>query len=89
MHRKLARRFALVECFAFEIRDRDQILGHSSFARHRRRREDAAVIKSHTYIAVRRNDVAPLVHQVANPDQIALDCLLIHGKSLLRLCVCA
>jgi len=89
MHRELARRFTIVQCFAFEIRDRDQIFGHASFARHRRRREDAAVVESHAHVAVRRDDVAPLVHQVTNPDQIAFDCLLIHEMSLLRFCVFA
>ena len=58
------------------------------FARHRRRREDTAIVESHTHVAVRRE------HSFARtsggkPDQITFDCLLIHEMSLLRLCVCA
>ena len=87
VHRELARRFPLVERPAFKIGDRDQIFSHAAFARHRRRRKDATVVETHAHVAVRRNDIAALVHQVTNPDQIALDCLLIHELSPLRLCV--
>src|ERR1051325_7514567 len=45
VHGELTRSFALVERFAFEISDRDQILRHASLAGHRRRREDAAVVE--------------------------------------------
>src|ERR1051325_7084982 len=69
VHGKLAGSFALVERFAFKIRDGDQILRHASLAGHRRRSKDAAIVEAYAHVAVRRNDVTPFVHQVANSNQ--------------------
>src|ERR1051325_1099996 len=80
VHRELARRFSLVELVAFEIRDRDQIVGHATLARHRRRGEDTTVVETDADVAIRRNDITSFVHQMANLDQIPSCCLFIHAS---------
>ena len=40
--------------------------------------DDAAIVKLHAHVAVRRDNIASFVHQVANAYQIPFDCLLIH-----------
>ena len=52
VHREFARSFSVVECFAFEIRDRDEIFRHATFARHRGRCEDAPVIELNAHVTV-------------------------------------
>ncbi len=52
VHGQFARRATFIQLPAFEISDRDQVVGHSSFASHGRRRQDPSIIQTHAHISI-------------------------------------
>jgi uncharacterized protein YktB (UPF0637 family) len=68
VHRQLARGASFIQCPSLNVRDGDQIFRHPAFARHRRRSEDAPIIKPDAHISIGRDDVTALVHQMTDFD---------------------
>src|SRR5438045_111437 len=71
VHRQLARGPLIIQRATVKVSNRDQVFGHSTFAGHRRRRQDAVVIKLHTDISVGRNNVAALIQQMTDAQEIS------------------
>lgn len=66
VHRQLGRSFLVRQRLAFHVRRGKAVFCHPAFARHRRRGEHCVLIEADADIAVRRNNVAPVVQQVAD-----------------------
>ena len=78
VHSEFARRATIVQRATFKISDGQQVFSISTLASHRRRRQHATVFEQHTNVAVRGDDVAALVHQLANTYEIASGGLFVH-----------
>src|SRR5688572_7184629 len=66
MHLQLARRLSISERLTVRVSYRQRVLRHTAFADHGWRRHNATVVQTYTDIAIGRNNVAPLIQQLAD-----------------------
>src|SRR6266567_8825776 len=83
MHREFARGATIIQGATFKIGNRQHVFRRTAFAGHCRGRQHPDIIQPDTDIAIRRNDVAALVHQLADAHQVPSCGLFVHQLLLL------